>query len=70
MLPFYVVDNLWEGTLNTSHFHSLSDAVRAYKALPAANRKTLGVQRAVDVIDPVQCPPGLSGTEEGTGPGR
>lgn len=55
MLQFYVVDNLWEGTLNTSHFHSLSDAVRAYKALPAANRKTLGVQRGVDAIDLVQC---------------
>ena len=55
VLQFYVVDNLWEGTLNTSHFHSLSDAVRAYKALPAANRKTLGVQRGVDAIDLVQC---------------
>ena len=65
MLPFYVVDNLWEGTLNTSHFHSLSDAVRAYKALPAANRKTLGVQRAVDVIDPVQCLPLFPTDREG-----
>ena len=65
MLQFYVVDNLWEGTLNTSHFHSLSDAVRAYKALPAANRKTLGVQRGVDAIDLVQCLPLFSNDREG-----
>lgn len=65
MLQFYVVDNLWEGTLNTSHFHSLSDAVRAYKALPAANRKTLGVQRGVDAIDLVQCLPLFPNDREG-----
>lgn len=65
MLQFYVVDNLWEGTLNTSHFHSLSDAVRAYKALPAANRKTLGVQRGVDAIDLVQCLPLFASDKEG-----
>ena len=65
MLQFYVVDNLWEGTLNTSHFHNLSDAVRAYKALPAANRKTLGVQRGVDAIDLVQCLPLFSNDREG-----
>lgn len=65
MLQFYVVDNLWEGTLNTSHFHSLSDAVRAYKALPATNRKTLGVQRGVDAIDLVQCLPLFASDKEG-----
>lgn len=65
MLQFYVVDNLWEGTLNTSHFHSLSDAVWAYKALPAANRKTLGVQRGVDAIDLVQCLPLFPNDQEG-----
>lgn len=65
MLQFYVVDNLWEGTLNTSHFHSLSDAARAYKALPAANRKTLGVQRGVDAIDLVQCLPLFPNDREG-----
>ena len=65
MLQFYVVDNLWEGTLNTSHFHSLSDAVRAYKALPAANRKTLGVQRGVDAIDLAQCLPLFPNDREG-----
>ena len=65
VLQFYVVDNLWEGTLNTSHFHSLSDAVRAYKALPAANRKTLGVQRGVDAIDLAQCLPLFPNDREG-----
>ena len=65
MLQFYVVDNLWEGTLNTSHFHSLSDAVRAYKALPAANRKTLGIQRGLDAIDLVQCLPLFPNDQEG-----
>lgn len=57
MLQFYVVDNLWQGTLNTAHFHCLPDAVRAYRALSAANRKALGVQRGVEAIDLVQCLP-------------
>ena len=65
MLQFYMVDNLWEGALNTSHFHSLSDAVRAYKTLPAANRKALGVQRGFDAIDLVQCLPLFPSDKEG-----
>ena len=65
MLQFYVVDNLWQGTLNTAHFHCLSDAVRAYRELPAANRKALGVQRGVDAIDLVQCLPLFPDDREG-----
>lgn len=65
MLQFYVVDNLWQGTLNTAHFHSLSDAVRAYRELSAANRKALGIQRGVDAIDLVQCLPLFPDDREG-----
>ena len=57
MLQFYVVDNLWQGTLNTAHFHCLPDAVRAYRELPSANHKALGIQRGVEAIDLVQCLP-------------
>ena len=28
MLQFYVVDNLWKGTLDIHHFRSLPDAIR------------------------------------------
>ena len=45
MLQFYVVDNLWKGTLDIHHFRSLPDAIRAYRTLPAANQKALGLQR-------------------------
>ncbi len=65
MLQFYVVDNLWEGTLNTAHFHCLPDAVQAYRALPAANRKALGIQRGVEAIDLVQCLPLFPDDREG-----
>jgi len=65
MLQFYVVDNLWQGTLNTAHFHCLSDAVRAYRELPAANRKALGVQRGVEAIDLMQCLPLFPDDREG-----
>ncbi len=57
MLQFYVVDNLWRERLNIAHFNQLSDAVAMYKALPAANRKALGVQQAGQAIDLVQCLP-------------
>lgn len=65
MLQFYVVDNLWQGTLNTAHFHCLPDAVQAYRALPAANRKALGIQRGVEAIDLVQCLPLFPDDREG-----
>lgn len=65
VLQFYVIDNLWEGRLSTSHFHHLSDAVRAYRELPAANRKALGVQYGVDAIDLVQCLPLFPNDREG-----
>ena len=65
MLQFYVVDNLWQGTLNTAHFHSLPDVVRAYRELPAANRKALGIQRGIDAIDLVQCLPLFPNDREG-----
>ena len=65
MLQFYVVDNLWQGTLNTTHFHCLPDAVRAYRELPAANRKALGIQRGIDAIDLVQCLPLFPDDREG-----
>ena len=57
MLQFYVVDNLWRERLNIAHFNRVSDAVAAYKALPAANRKALGIQHGADAIDLVQCLP-------------
>ena len=57
MLQFYVVDNLWKGTLDIHHFRSLSDAIRAYRALPAANQKALGLQRGADSIDLARCLP-------------
>lgn len=65
MLQFYVVDNLWQGTLSTAHFHCLPDAVQAYRALPAANRKALGIQRGIDAIDLVQCLPLFPDDREG-----
>ena len=65
VLQFYVIDNLWEGRLSTSHFHYLADAVRAYRELPAANRKALGVQYGVDAIDLVQCLPLFPNDREG-----
>ena len=65
MLQFYVVDNLWQGALNTSHFHCLPDAIRAYKALSPSNRKALGIQRGADAIDLVQCLPLFPNDREG-----
>lgn len=65
MLQFYVVDNLWKGTLDIHHFRSLSDAIRAYRALPAANQKALGLQRGTDSIDLVQCLPLFPNDREG-----
>ena len=65
MLQFYVVDNLWKGTLDIHHFRSLPDAIRAYRTLPAANRKALGLQRGVDAIDLVQCLPLFPNDREG-----
>ena len=57
MFQFYVVDDLWKGTLDIHHFRSLSDAIRAYRTLPTANQKALGLQRGADSIDLVQCLP-------------
>ena len=65
MVQFYVIDNLWEGRLNMSHFRSLTDAVRAYRELPAASRKALGVQYGVEAIDLVQCLPLFPNDREG-----
>lgn len=65
MLQFYVVDNLWKGTLDIHHFRSLSDAIRAYRTLPAANQKALGLQRGTDSIDLVQCLPLFPNDREG-----
>lgn len=65
MLQFYVVDNLWRERLNIAHFNQLSDAVAMYKALPAANRKALGVQQAGQAIDLVQCLPLFPKDQEG-----
>lgn len=65
MLQFYVIDNLWEGRLNTSHFRRLPDAVQAYRALPASSCKALGIQRGVDAIDLVQCLPLFPSDREG-----
>lgn len=65
MLQFYVVDNLWREKLNIAHFHHLPDAVAAYRALPASNRKALGVQHGVQAIDLVQCLPLFPHDQEG-----
>ena len=65
MLQFYVVDNLWRERLNIAHFSRLSDAVASYKALPAANRKALGVQHGVQAIDLIQCLPLFPNDQEG-----
>ena len=65
MLQFYVVDNLWKGTLDIHHFRSLPDAIRAYRTLPAANQKALGLQRGTDSIDLVQCLPLFPHDREG-----
>lgn len=65
VLQFYVIDSLWEGRLDTSHFRRLPDAVQAYRALPAANRKALGVQQGADAIDLVQCLPLFPHDKEG-----
>ena len=65
MFQFYVVDDLWKGTLDIHHFRSLSDAIRAYKALPAANQKALGLQRGADSIDLALCLPLFPTDREG-----
>lgn len=65
MLQFYVIDNPWEGRLNVSHLRSLTDAVRAYRALPASCRKALGVRQGADAIDLVQCLPLFPYDKEG-----
>ena len=65
MLQFYVVGNLWKGTLDIHHFRSLPDAIRAYRTLPAANQKALGLQRGTDSIDLVQCLPLFPHDREG-----
>ena len=65
MLQYYVVDDLLRGTLNIAHFHCLSDAVREYRVLSAANRKALGVYQGPDAIDLVQCLPLFSKDHEG-----
>lgn len=65
MLQFYVIDSLWEGRMNMSHFHRLPDAIQAYRALPASFRKALGVRQGVDVIDLVQCLPLFPHDQEG-----
>lgn len=65
MLQFYVIDSLWEGRMNMSHFSRLPDAVQAYRALPASFRKALGVRQGVDVIDLVQCLPLFPNDQEG-----
>lgn len=65
MLQFYVIDSLWEGRLDTSHFRRLPDAIQAYRALPASNRKALGVQQGADAIDLVQCLPLFPHDKEG-----
>lgn len=57
MPQFYVVDDLRKGELNIAHFGRLRDAVRAYAALPASNRKALGVQEVGDAVDLIQCLP-------------
>ncbi len=65
---FYVVDDLLRGTLNIAHFRRLSDAIAAYKALPAASSsqtlrgplKALGVQsggQAIDLVRVCLCSP-------------
>lgn len=51
MFQYYIVDDLRQGRLDISHFSRLTDAVRAYKALPAANGKVLGVQDGNDAAD-------------------
>lgn len=65
MFQFYVVDDLWKGTLDIHHFRSLSDAIRAYRALPAANQKALGLQRGADSIDLARCLPLFPTDREG-----
>ena len=65
MLQYYIVDDPCHGKLDIAHFHRLPDAVRAYRALPAANRKALGVQRGADAIDLVRCLPLFPHDKEG-----
>lgn len=57
MLQYYIVDGLRQGRLEVSHFVRLTDAVRAYKALPAANWKALGVQDGNEAANLVLCLP-------------
>lgn len=57
MLQFYVVDDLNPGKPNIGHFCGLTDAIQAYRELPAASHKALGVQRGADAIDLVECIP-------------
>lgn len=65
MLQFYVTNNPREGRLDIAHFHSLPDAVRAYRALPASGRKVLGVQQGADAIDLIHCLPLFPDDREG-----
>lgn len=65
MLQFYVVNDLSQGTLNIAHFRCLPDAIQAYRALPAANRKALGVLLGAEAVDLIQCLPLFPKDREG-----
>lgn len=65
VLEFYVVDDLRQGRLEIGHFQCLPDAIQAYKALPAASRKALGVRHGTEAVDLVQCLPLFPTDREG-----
>lgn len=65
MLQFYVVDDWRQETQDITHFDQLRDAVRAYKALPATNRKALGALDGGDAADLIRCVPVMPGDQSG-----
>ena len=51
MIQYFIIDNLSANKLSVTHFSQPRDAVRAYKDLPDANYKALGVRDGSDVAE-------------------
>ena len=65
MFSYYIKDEQERGDLDIAHFYCLSDAITAYKALPASHRKALGVQAGGTAADLARCIPIFPSDREG-----
>lgn len=65
VLNFYIKYEQGRGGLDIAHFNCLTDAIAAYKVLPARRRKALGVQAEGRSADLARCVPIHLDDEEG-----